>query len=136
MTPRWRGFTLIELLVVLAIVGIVLSLIGPVGINQYERMQVTEDREKFLRQLDAIEFNAFTMDAEVVVELQGQALRVLAGEQVLQARTFEHLRFPNQILNINSHGYWSPNEVRWVEADMPRRQPLNPPAIQEANDAD
>lgn len=135
MIPRWRGFTLIELLVVLAIVGIALSLIGPVGINQYERMQVTEDREKFLRQLDAIEFNAFTMDAEVVVELQGQALRVLSGEDVLLKRTFEYLRFPSQALTVNSHGYWEPNEVRWLEAELQRREPLNPPAIQEAENA-
>ncbi|HET8816649.1 MAG TPA: type II secretion system protein [Pseudidiomarina sp.] len=136
MIPRGRGFTLIELLVVLAIVGIALSLIGPVGINQYERMQVTEDREKFLRQLDAIEFNAFTLDAQVLVELKGQQVQVRSAEQLLQAETFEHIEFPNQTFTVNTHGFWTPSEVRWLEAGQARRANLNPARIQGVIDGD
>ncbi|PTB83256.1 hypothetical protein C9928_04110 [Pseudidiomarina aestuarii] len=135
MIPRWRGFTLIELLVVLAIVGIALSLIGPVGINQYERMQVTEEREKFLRQLDATAFQALRLQADVTVRLQQQQLQVYMGEQLVQRHTYERLQFPAQELQLNSHGFWTPAAVRWVELEQSRQRELNPPAIEGAANA-
>lgn len=121
-----RGFTLIELLVVLAIVGLLASLVGPVGFQQYERVRAIEEREQLFRLLEAARFDAFNKKQPLTFVLRDHEVMIWRGQRQDPERTiaFERLTFPEQRITVNVHGYWSHGTVLWQEADQERSQRL------------
>ncbi|MCH8502470.1 MAG: type II secretion system GspH family protein [Aliidiomarina sp.] len=121
-----RGFTLIELLVVLAIVGLLASLVGPVGFQQYERVRAIEEREQLYRLLEAARFDAFNKKQPLTFALRDREIVIWRGQRQTPERTieFERLSFPEQQITVNVHGYWSHETVLWQEANQERSQRL------------
>jgi len=123
-----RGFTLIELLIVIGIMGLILSLVGPLTVNQLESAQRTQEREQFHRHLEQWKFNATHWRMPVDLELEGRHLRVYSiprssqrGQQepdLLAHYEYEQLRFPVQHLSLNAHGYWSHTLIEWYEGSQ------------------
>lgn len=136
MARQRRGFTLIELLVVMAIIAIAATLIGPLAVNQYDRSKQTAERETLLRLLNHFTFTAYSRnqsytlvtDEEQMVLYQGTGPRAATAateDDQAQQWTFEYLRFPQQEIRLNRHGFWQPNLIEWLEGEREMSTELN-----------
>lgn len=128
MTSR-QGFTLIELLIVLIILSLTASFVGPVALRQVEKTRVLAEREKLSLALDYIRFEAFSNSILIRVEFDRQQLLASSNDEVLNLK-FDILRFPRQLIEVNSHGFWQSSEVIWLEDDAQFKRQLNSEAIQ------
>lgn len=121
---RSRGFTLVELLIVISIIGLTVSLVGPLTVNQLSSAKRTQEREQFNRHIQQWRFNAVQWRTPVVLELEGRHLRVYdepnwqQQPELLAHYTYEQLRFPRQNIRLNAHGYWSDTRVEWYEGEQ------------------
>lgn len=125
------GFTLVELLVVLAIVGLLASLVGPVGFQQYERVRSIEEREQFYRLIDQVRFDAYQKQQPLRMSLDTNRIEIWRGREAEPIRElmFERLTFPEQIIEVNAHGFWQQSHVVWLEAEQERSQRLYTVAV-------
>ncbi|RUO62598.1 type II secretion system protein [Pseudidiomarina insulisalsae] len=145
-TPRY-GFTLIELLVVMAIIAIAATLIGPVALNQYQRSQQTAERETLLRLLDHYTFTAYSHNQSFTLLADGPKIVIhkglppldkwregSAGAGLVQALEFEFLRFPQQQMVLNRHGFWQPAVLEWREGERAQNTTLNMALVESGGD--
>lgn len=135
---RQRAFTLIELLVVMAIIAIAATLVGPLAVNQYEKSQQTAEREALLRLLKHYTFNAYSSNQAYTLVADGKKISIHRGQPSLdksregledeesgEAWEFEFLRFPQQEIWLNRHGFWQPNVIEWLEGERELSTVLN-----------
>uniref|UniRef100_A0A486XX26 Uncharacterized protein n=1 Tax=Rheinheimera sp. BAL341 TaxID=1708203 RepID=A0A486XX26_9GAMM len=116
------GFTLIELLLVFVIGSMLLSLVGPAAYAQYERVLVTKEREQLFRVLEQLKFDSFINRRQTTLKLSGANMHL--GASSTHRWQFELLRFPEQTITLNSHGFWQSAELNWYEKGVARTLPL------------
>jgi prepilin-type N-terminal cleavage/methylation domain-containing protein len=121
-----KGFTLVELLVVLTILGMLMALVGPLTVDQFERARAQEEWLVLQRTADSLAFRAFTDGRDIELRGEGGTLawQATGGEEhVLE---FRQLFFdPKQQVLINSNGIAVPGELALRQRDRERRLPLN-----------
>ncbi|CAM5225681.1 pilus assembly FimT family protein [Alishewanella longhuensis] len=124
-----RGFTLIELLVVLAISGLLMSLVGPVAIEQYERSQFLKEREQLLRILEHSRSQAFINRSSATLSFKQYSVSYQQGntENTWQ---FSRLLFSPQQLSVNGNGFWQQTSLSWQEQQRSWQLTLNPEPVQ------
>lgn len=118
-----RGFTLIEALVVLALAGLMLALVAPLGVSQVERARAQAEWLALERLTGRLAFEAFTRHESVMVSAAGEVLQ-WRWQGIVDAsghmepdgeRLFEHLTFaPATQVRINANGLPSPARVQVV----------------------
>ena len=130
------GFTLIELMVVMAIVALLMTMVGPLAINNLEKAQAKQEMLSLKNWFRKISARAFYTGQEHVVKLAGKKvmLYVRGQEQrTITEITFESLFFQPQILQYNTKGFVEPgkltgsyrgtpievNLATWVNAEQP-----------------
>lgn len=129
-----QGFTLIELLIVLVISGLTLSLVGGLTFSQIDSSRQLREREQVLSLLEQVRFEARHSQNSYQVELSGDTVRIsrLTGylstavpaddtPQLVKSLATQYLRFPPQVLQVNSNGFWSVDRVRWTSVNAPDR---------------
>jgi prepilin-type N-terminal cleavage/methylation domain-containing protein len=126
---RQQGFTLVELMIVLMVAGLAIGLVGPVGQRQYDKVMIVKDREILMRALESAGFQSFVQRTPAVVELKGSRF-ILTRANVTKEIRFNYLSFPEQILQLNSHGFWQQDLIIWVEQDEKKTVALNPDSLQ------
>lgn len=99
-----RGMSLLELLIVMALMGLVLSLIGPLGMRQVERGEAVYESMQLQQLLNQVQQQAYVQATPVVLELDGKVMRRLEHAELIADYQFKHIFFPPQQIQINSHG--------------------------------
>ena len=99
------GFTLIELLIVFTIVGLLVSLVAPVGNKQFRQAQSQAERVSLQRTLDVAAFEAYSRGTPIELIAEGLEIHLRFGNGGKKVIRFEHLSFsPKQVIYINSNG--------------------------------
>jgi prepilin-type N-terminal cleavage/methylation domain-containing protein len=126
---RQQGFTLVELMIVLMVAGLAIGLVGPVGQKQYDKVMIVKDRELLMRALENAGFQSFVRRVPATIELRGSRF-ILNRAGTTKELNFSYLRFPEQVLQVNSHGFWQQQQIRWIEQEQLQTAPLNPEPVQ------
>lgn len=120
------GFTLIELLVVLAILGMLVALVAPLGVRQVERARAQEEWLVLQRTVEGLAFRAFAEGRSVRLDARGTALKWQLGAQPEKTLVLQHLFFdPGQTVRIDEHGVASPGALELRQDGRPRSIDLN-----------
>lgn len=113
------GFTLIELLVVMAVLGIVMSLVGPLALNSFEKAQARIEIMTLTRWMDDLSYRAFLSHQDVILELKGKQAYA-SSNKVSFAKTidFEYLYFQPQTVTFNRNGFSQLEEIRYQKGNQ------------------
>ncbi|MFT7008492.1 MAG: prepilin-type N-terminal cleavage/methylation domain-containing protein [Colwellia sp.] len=130
-----KGFTLIELMVVMAIVALLMSLVGPLTIQRYEKTRGIEESLSFKNWLVANSYRAFATGKNAVFSLSGNKVTftysinntdlqnlaegVVAGQiiyepqlnPIISSREFSYLFFQPQTIHVNAYGIISDKSI-------------------------
>lgn len=127
-----KGFTLIELMVILVIMGVLLSLVGPLAVQNLDKVTVKTEEKQFQNWLIKTSFSAFNRGSPLALNLQGHQVVVYAATQFEQegsseansedtdpidSITFETLFFQPQTLLLNKNGFPSADTVEYQLTD-------------------
>lgn len=126
---RQQGFTLVELMIVLMVAGLAIGLVVPVGQRQYDKVMVVKDREILMRAIESAGFQSFVQRVPATLELKGSRF-ILTRADVTKELRFTYLSFPEQVLQLNSHGFWQQELITWMEQEQKKTAPLNPHPLQ------
>lgn len=99
-----NGFTLIELLVTISILGVVLALIGPLGMEQLDRTLRLSERQTLEQTLAHEQRNAFLTAANAELKFSGKTLVISSSNKEQKQVEFRELFFPPQVIVIDAHG--------------------------------
>ncbi|WP_299791216.1 prepilin-type N-terminal cleavage/methylation domain-containing protein [uncultured Shewanella sp.] len=123
-----QGFTLIELMVILVIMGVLLSLVGPLAVNNLDKVTVKTEEKQLQNWLIKTSFSAFNRGTPLSVNLQGHQVVVYAATPLelegnsadtdpIDLITFETLFFQPQTLLLNKNGFPSADTVEYQLTD-------------------
>lgn len=112
-----RGFTLIELLIVLTLLGLTMSLVGPLTFKQYERTQLLKEREQLYRILENTAYTSLVERTPVVIRLMGSELSLQPHQAEPVIVIFDYLTFPEQEIKVNAHGFWLSSQLYLIQQD-------------------
>jgi len=136
-TKNSQGFTLIELMVVMAIVALLMSLVGPMTIEGYEKIKAKEEQLSLKNWIKGNSYRSFATGKASVITLSGVSISLsfeddydinselsnpIANSEsdeftqtdeiaIIASRSFEHLTFQPQQITVNTFGLISPSEV-------------------------
>jgi prepilin-type N-terminal cleavage/methylation domain-containing protein len=105
------GFTLVELLIVMSIMGLILSLVGPLALNMIDKAQAQSEFISFKNNLKKISYISFASATEHSVTLDVQTISILKADESIQQSQFKYLQFPSQKITFNSRGYPFPESI-------------------------
>jgi prepilin-type N-terminal cleavage/methylation domain-containing protein len=123
---RRRGFTLIELLVVIAVMGAVMALVGPFGIEQIakgERLQETRQLQSILQHQAQ---TAFLTGNGYEITFDGQQL-IMENTSTKKTATldFKHIFFTPHTTYLNLNGVYTTKEIEYFSAGQPHKIDLS-----------
>jgi prepilin-type N-terminal cleavage/methylation domain-containing protein len=105
------GFTLVELLIVMSIMGLVLSLVGPLTLKMIDRAQAQSEFISFKNSLKKLSYISFASATEHSVVLDMQRMTILKASESNQESLFKYLQFSPQKITFNSRGYPFPESI-------------------------
>ncbi len=115
---RPAGFTLVEILIVMGLMGLVLTLVGPLLQNQVTKADASAEFIEAGQYINNSSKVAFLQNTPVSLSFDGRVLtRKMAGRQ--DQVEYNHLFFPKQQLVFNQHGY---SDSRSISVVAGRRQ--------------
>jgi len=114
----YSGFTLIELMVVMAIVGLLMTMVGPLAINTVEKANAKQEMLTMKNWFRKISYRAYSTGSSYQLNLSGKKAELFIindDEQQIQpaiiTKTLDSLFFQPQILYYNAKGFVSPTLV-------------------------
>jgi type II secretory pathway pseudopilin PulG len=106
--------------VVIVMLGIAISLVGPLTINQVDKFKAKNEELLFQRWIKQASYNAFYLEKTEVYLLDGKSITEQSHSNTTESVNnqpveliFNHLFFPPAILSINSNGYITPDSVNY-----------------------
>jgi prepilin-type N-terminal cleavage/methylation domain-containing protein len=122
----FSGFTLIELLIVFVIVGLLTSLVAPIGSKQVRQAEAQAERLELQRILDMAAFEAYSHGSAIELSANGSIIDLKFSTGKYRQLKFEQLSFsPRQVIYINSNGVASASELIVMQAGRPATFRLN-----------
>lgn len=110
---RQYAFTLLELLVVMSIVGLSLSLVGPLVLEQVDKTKANAEVKQLEQYIDMTLAGAYLAGQPIVLQFNGrQLLRQQHG--VAEQVTFDYLFFQPQQLKINANGQLAQTHLQFT----------------------
>jgi len=114
------GFTLIELMIVMSIVALLLSLVGPMAIQNLEKAEAKQEMLMMKNWLKKISYRASATGQQHQLKLSGNKaeLYMIVTDQnestshTLITKTFNSLFFKPQQLTYSIKGFVSPEELQ------------------------
>lgn len=109
-----RGFTLIELLVVIAVMGAVMALVGPFGVEQIAKGERVQETRNLQSMLERQAQTAFLTGSGYEITFDGQQL-VMENTSSKQRAViaFKHVFFPPHKTYLNLNGIYSSTEIQY-----------------------
>ena len=111
---KQKGFTLIELMVVMTIVGILLSLVGPMAMNALDKAEAKKELLAFQNWVQHIGAKTYYTGQQRKVVLEGKlvSLYIDSGEPKLESSyETKALFFRPQMFTVNRSGYASVSKI-------------------------
>lgn len=123
---RHRGFTLIELLVVIAVMGAVMALVGPFGVEQVAKGERIQETRQLASLLERQAQTAFLTGNGYIIVFDGQQLKVenTSSKQTTLVN-FQHLFFTPQQTYLNLNGIYNRREIEYYSAGQPHTLALS-----------
>lgn len=110
---RLKGFTLVEILIVMGLMGLVLTLVGPLLQHQVEKADASAEFIEARQYINNSGKVAFLQNKQVFLVFDGKVLtRKMAGHH--EEVEYNHLFFPKQELIFNPHGYTDSRSIQVV----------------------
>ena len=123
---RQDAFTLVELLVVFAVLGLLVTLVGPLGVRQMDKARAQEQWLVLERTVEGLAFRAFAEGREVQLDARGAELAWRLGDEPPRTVILDRLFFdPAQAVRINTHGIAKPGSLEVRQAGRARTLALN-----------
>ncbi|MFC4656857.1 Tfp pilus assembly protein FimT/FimU [Rheinheimera marina] len=119
-----RGFTLIELMIVIMLLGLVMSLVGPLTMQQVDSARARSEQESLQRWLRQQSFEAYTRQQAVQLSFDGKGVYAYDadGRRIL-LKQFSYLFFTPQHVELNVNGF--PEPVRLQLTRLEQQQDLD-----------
>lgn len=109
---KLTGFTLVELTIVMIIVTLLLSMVGPLAIEQVEKVQVKNEYKTFQRLIKNLSNKAYLTGDSFVLLLTGNKLSIKKAHSDKQILIeYKYLVFKSANLTINTKGYIDPDRL-------------------------
>ncbi|MFD2168186.1 Tfp pilus assembly protein FimT/FimU [Thalassotalea euphylliae] len=109
VSKRQTGFTLVELIVVMAIVGTLLSFVGPVTVNAMEKFEARQEMEQLKNWLMKLSSKSYATGTSNLVVFEGKKISVFERKNkdgiASDTKTLEYLFFPTQSVSFTSKGF-------------------------------
>jgi prepilin-type N-terminal cleavage/methylation domain-containing protein len=123
---KQRGFTLVELLVVLVIMGLLMTLVGSLTVEQVDKARAQEEWLVLQRTLGGVAFRAYARNEPVEVLGDGRRLDWKAASGQSGELTLEQLSFdaPQKIV-FNASGIANPARLEVRQRGRLRSIELN-----------
>ena len=126
LKPKVDGMTLVELLIVFAILGLLVSLVGPTAYRQLERTRAQEEWLTLERATRDLAFQSYLRGVNTTVEFSGTRLAWRSEDGVSRQLLFEHLFFdPSVSTVITPNGIFDRDRVTLSQRGRPRELALN-----------
>ena len=113
-----RGFTLIELLIVMTLMGVVLSLVAPMGMNMVTKARAQTEYLQLQQKMNSMATHAFTQAQPLELVFDDNTLTSYRFDSVAsvlifnQSETFEFISFPEkQTVRFNRNGIPNTNSI-------------------------
>ena len=122
------GFTLIELMIVLTIVGVLMTMVGPLAVQSVEKAQAKQEMLSLKNLLRKVSAKAFNTGNEYRVILSGKQVTLYLAdneEKPQELFEFEYLFFQPQKLYYSNKGFVEPTLVKGTYRDKPLDLDLN-----------
>ncbi len=104
----WRskqaGFTLVELLIVFSLLGLSMSLVVPLGLEQLEKFEKKADEKTLSGFVIAVQKYAFWTNKAQILKFNSDSVLLLEDEVQIKRVDLKRASFPEGILKINPNG--------------------------------
>lgn len=109
-----RGFTLVELLVVMAIVGTLLSLVGPLAIDSLSKAQARTELLGLQTWLKYQSKKAYVTGQPIKLNFNGKQVfqSNLNNQTNILLRNFDYVFFQPQLVTVDTHGMASEDKLK------------------------
>jgi prepilin-type N-terminal cleavage/methylation domain-containing protein len=112
-----NGFTLVEMLIAISIMGLILSLVGPLTLKVIDRAQAQSELISFKNNLKKVSYVAFVSSTEHTFVFEDNNAIIFKADKKYAKISFKHLLFTPQELTFNSRGYPSPEILEFNSAN-------------------
>lgn len=106
-SKRHYGFTLVELLVVMAIVGTLISLVGGLALDSYQKFQIKAELVTVERLFQTAANRAYLLEKDASVKVETASIQLARQNQTFFVENFSHLTFKPIAFELNSVGIYS-----------------------------
>ncbi len=110
---RQNAFTLLELLVVMSIVGLALSWVGPLVLEQVDKTKANAEVKQLEQYIDMTLAGAYLAGQPVVLQFNGRQLQ-RQQHGVAEQVNFDYLFFQPQQLKINANGQLAQTRLQFT----------------------
>jgi prepilin-type N-terminal cleavage/methylation domain-containing protein len=126
ISSKTSGMTLVELLIVFAILGLLVSLVGPAAYRQVERTRAQEEWLTLGRAVRDLAFESYMSGRQTRVQFSGTKMQWSAEPGVSRQLLFEHIFFdPSLSIMISESGVYDRSAVTVIQRGRRRELSLN-----------
>ncbi|XQW85900.1 type II secretion system protein [Thalassotalea piscium] len=111
----FKGFTLIELMIVMSVVALLLTMVGPLAVNNLEKAQAKQEMLSLKNWLSKISYQAYASGHILQLTLAGKKAtlaKISAEKKIITTETFEYIFFTPQVINFSRHGIVYPSVIK------------------------
>jgi prepilin-type N-terminal cleavage/methylation domain-containing protein len=112
MVKKNLGFTLVELMIVMAIVALLLTLVGPLAINNLEKAQAKQEMLSVKNWLRKLSYQSFLTGKKIKLKVEGKQMELELANENASYKNLDVLSFELQKFTFNESGYVHPTSIK------------------------
>ena len=105
LIKQQKAFTLLELTIVISIVFILISLVGPMTINSFEKTEAKIEFKTLKNWLKSVSYQSYIQGTELQLTLDGKQAKLTNQNETVKEHTFNYLFFQPQKVVFNDKGF-------------------------------